>query len=503
MKLMLLSGAFAAGIVLGAFLPLRLYVPLFSVLPLALLLLLRRRLSRRAHAWAGASLLLLLAGLLRAQLALTPATLPIYAPAGEARLEGVVARDPIVEEGRARLTLDVERLDVSGAWRAVSGSVLVYTGSLPAYAYGDRLEVWGELREPPQFEDFDYRAFLAEQGIYFVVYDPHIAAVGTGWVAGLRQRLSLSLSSSLHEPQAALAEALLLGRRASLPPSLMDAFRRTGTAHLVAISGLHVAILGGMALGAGAWLFGRRRPTYLVVTLALVWLYVLLTGLRPPALRSAIMFSFYPVGLWLGRPHSSGPSLAFAGALMAGMDPRAPFDVSFQLSFAAVAGVLLALSRQHLIQEWLAARLGEERWGAPLLATAAGGVAVSLGAGVATFPLIAYYFHYFSPLGLAATPLALLALPAIILASLATGALGLLVPLLGQVAGWLAWLSLSYVIFLVQALSLLPFASFRTGEFSGAWVWLYYGMLAGVLLMASRRASLRRMAARAVAWRPS
>lgn len=191
------------------------------------------------------------------------------------------------------------------------------------------LAVTGELETPAEFADFDYRSYLAHQGIYSTMVYPRLEILerdqGIGplaWIYSFRNGLSLSLSNTLPEPQASLAQALLLGERGMLPESVRADFSRSGGAHLLAISGLHLTILAGMILSLGIWLFGRRHNTYIWLTLGVVWLYALLTGLHPPIVRAAIMVSLFLSAELLGRQRSALSALAFAAGIMAAFSPQ-------------------------------------------------------------------------------------------------------------------------------------------------------------------------------------
>ena len=108
---------------------------------------------------------------------------------------------------------------------------------------------------------------------------------------------------------------------------------------MLAISGLHVGILLIAAASAGETLFGRRAHLYLMAPLAAIWLYTLLSGASPSAMRAAVMGTVYIGAIAFGRRGSLVPSLAIAAALMAAIDPRILYRISFQLSFAAMMGI--------------------------------------------------------------------------------------------------------------------------------------------------------------------
>ena len=177
--------------------------------------------------------------------------------------------------------------------------------------------------------------------------EPSLVGEGDGiafyrWLYRVRQHLADSLTRVVPEPQASLGQALLLGLRQDLPEDLVDDFRSTGTSHVLAISGLHIGILLGLSLAVSRGVLGRRRQLYLILPLLpliLIWLYALISGMSPSAARAAIMGTVVLAALFVGRPHSVVPALGFAAALMVAVNPNVLWSISFQLSFAAMAGI--------------------------------------------------------------------------------------------------------------------------------------------------------------------
>ncbi len=302
-----------------------------------------------------------------------------------------------------------------------------------------------------------------------------------------RRALARNLERNLPVPQSALAQALLLGLRGQLPPQVKDDFRATGTSHLLAISGLHVGVLLLLAMGLVSLTIGRRQPLYFLVPLAVIWIYALTSGMPASVVRAGIMGSTVLAALALGRPRRVLPALSLAAAIMVGIDPKVLGQVSFQLSFAAVAGIALVLPTQPRLAELLSIRTGPNhqrggwlriwlgRWPAGIATT----LLVSAAATLATWPLVAYNFQQIPWMGIPVTMLALPALPFALLGSLASALAGLLHPAAGQLFGWMAWLPLTYMLKLV---SWMP--HFTT---SGGWVGVpllvgWYGALALGLL---------------------
>ena len=218
----------------------------------------------------------------------------------------------------SHVLLNGESREVSELWlvHASPPDGLVARRDAPFFRYGDRVTVQGRPQEPQPIDGFDYPAYLAAQGISATLFAQEAQVTGEGgarWRAAIytaRGRLADSIERAMPFPESAVATAMLLGKRESLPVELVDKFRGTGAAHLLAISGLHVGVLLALTTGVAAWLLGRQRPTYLAVAGAVIWLYALAAGASPSALRAAVMGTVYLAALGLGRPTGVLPALA-------------------------------------------------------------------------------------------------------------------------------------------------------------------------------------------------
>ena len=426
---------------------------------------------------------------------------------------GEVVSDPELSARGVEFTVSVRAVDLGAGWVEDRGKVLVFarptselvrTRGAPYFRYGDSLELTGRLEAPLSFGGFDYGAYLANQGIRSTMAFPQVRVLEEGGgnpvlreVYGLRRKLSGGIDEALPEPQASLGRALLLGLRGRLPADVRDEFRSTGTSHLLAISGLHVGIVLALSAAAGAWLMGRRRQVYLLLPLVAIWLYTLLSGLAPSVERAAVMGSIYLLAMALGRPRSILPALALAGGVMAGVDPQVLKQVSFQLSFTAMAGIALLSSTEPPLWRRLPGISveGPGPWRG-LLRGLALAVVVSVAATVATLPLIAFNFQRIPTLGV---PTTILALPALLVATAMAAVAGLVHPQAGQVLGWVAWVPLEYLIRLASLASKVPGSTLSVPAFSGVLVWAYYGVLAVLLLLPGGPRGLWRWLVRLVA----
>jgi competence protein ComEC len=499
MWLLYVSCAWVAGIFLGSKLSVSLPVLAFGLIPFALIPFLRN--SRRTLIVAGLCLLALLGGGLRFPSSLPPInehSLRSYNDMGIVGIQGMVAEEPDIEDTYCLLTFSASEITINGETKEVSGTALIRVPRYPAYRYGDVLKITGELETPSQFEDFDYKSYLARQGIYSVVYYPGVELIDRDqglkplqWIYSLRERLSASLTRVLPEPQGSLAQAILLGLRGNIPDSLYQAFSRTGTAHLLAISGLHMSIIIAMFLSLGILVFGRRRCIYIWLTLALTWLYAVLVGMHPPIIRAAIMGSLFLIAEYVGRQRSAIIALAFAAAVMVGIQPYILWSVSFQLSFLAMAGLVLFFPYFRVWGRKGVVAVFRNR---EVLVSTGGMItdvfAASLAAVIAVWPLVAYNFGVVSLVALPATFFSLPALPAIIVTAAVVAFVGLFALLAAQILGWLAWLFLSYFLLVVRGLDALPYSSFQVATVSTWQIWGYYVILAGVIACLNYRKQL-------------
>lgn len=494
MRLISFAAAWLAGLYAASLsdLPIAAAIPLIVLLLPALFLLRRRwRLLLLGFAALG-----LLAGLLRYEAHEASREAEILAAfngRGEVELQGVIDSYPEERGSVTQFRLKAEHLLADGAWRSVSGRVLVtarQTRALvdrrdpPYFHTGDRLALRGALEAPKPLGDFDFPAYLDRQGVRSVLSFPRLTVIEEGagprfdrGLFALRSRLAESLEAALPEPQSGLAKAILLGIRSDMPESLEEDFNRSGTTHLLAISGQNVSILLAAVLLFGVTLLHRSRRSVYLAALALVWGYALLAGLPPSAFRAAVMGSLYIGAMLLGRQRHGLESLLLSAVVITLFAPSALWQVSFHLSFLAMAGIVLLMPwaedslapafdspKRTLLSQFL-------RWAAVVSA-------MSVAAALFTWPAIAFYFHRVSLATIPATVLASPALPVAMVASALAAFIGLVSSGGAWLFGWLAWLSLSYTAAVAHLFASLPLSSVTVGEVGRAVLGGYYAGLA-------------------------
>ncbi len=292
------------------------------------------------------------------------------------------------------------------------------------------------LDATPDPGGFDAKKWAADQGIHHELF----VAPG-GWVKGghmhhwtdpferAREGLAQWLSSSGAAPQEmAIVKALLLGQRDDLDRDQRDAFARSGTMHVLAVSGMHVGLVFGvLALLMGRW--GGRTRVRLVrgmVVLAVLWAYAGLTGGSASVVRATAMFSMFVVAGMVGRRSNSLNSLFASAFFMLLWDPLMLKQLGFQLSFLAVLGIILF--HDPISELWEPrTRLGRYAWAL---------LVVSVSAQLMTAPLAVHVFKAF-PVWFLPANFAVSALVALIVYGGLLLVLVLKVPVLGKVVAWI------------------------------------------------------------------
>ncbi len=289
---------------------------------------------------------------------------------------------------------------------------------------GDSLVIRTKLSRPYSFSNpgsFDYPQFLDAKNINIIgriSSTVHILKLQTeqSWFLKLRYlpenlRLSIReyLNKTLEPKEAGIYRALLLGDRSGLNKDTLEAFKASGVVHILAISGLHITLVTSLFFFIIYWLI--RRSQYLLLHISCkkvallasippIWIYALLAGSQTPVMRSLIMVIIFIVAYCINRHRSPFTTLSSAALFILLLNPASLFTVSFQLSFAAVAALILILPRlQQLTQTSV-----EPSEKPPSIATRFTGwiiaaFLVSIAATIGTAPLLLQSFNRISVVG--------------------------------------------------------------------------------------------------------
>jgi|SRR3989338_4628133 len=364
---------------------------------------------------------------------------------------GVIIDEPDVRINQTKLTVSTQQ--VNG--RAVSGKVLLTAGLYPEYQYGDLISVNCRLTRPESFDDFAYDRYLAVKDIYVQCRYPRIELLSSGrgnlfktQIFALKNRLISLINSNLPEPQASLFAAIILGARRGLPPALSEQFNITGTTHLVAISGLNIAIIINLLTEFFAWLGVGRKKVFYLITVFLIF-YITIVGFPASAVRAALMGYLAVLALQVGRTSQATNALILTAAIMIFINPKIlRDDVGFQLSFCAILGLIYF--SPYLVERWRSY---------PSFLGVKESLQSTLAAQLSTLPLIIYNFGRLSLIAPAANLFVVPILPYLTILGFIVLPLALLFNFLTPYLFWPIWLMLTYLIKAVAFFASLPLAS--------------------------------------------
>jgi competence protein ComEC len=487
--------AFLAGIPLAEriSLPAWLWLALagLSLLAGLALFFLRRQAAGRVYFFIPLALFLGAAHLQNAQARQTPETLAYYNDT-ERRVwvTGTLIEPPDRRDRYANLRVKVSRLDLADGQgdQPVEGLVLVRVSSAEGLEYGDPLRIRGYLKTPSETEEFSYRDYLAMQGIHSYMRVSRATKLPHGGEYNFFLEYTYAVKASLlkriyqlfPDPEASLLAGILLGVESGLAPDLQQAFKNTGTSHIIAISGFNIAIIAGLFVAIFSRLFGSRLGA--VTAILGIAAYTILVGADASVVRAAIMGSFSILAGQAGRRNYALNTLALVAALMSLWNPLVLHDVGFQLSFAATLGlVLYAQPLQDSValglKRFLPADVVEK-----IIGPLSDYFLMTLAAQFTTLPVIVYHFGRISIVSLFVNPLILPAQPPVmILGGLALLAGKLYFPL-GQAIAFIAWPFPAYTIRMVELFDKIPGGVFVLGDFSPLAVTAIYLLMFGLTL---------------------
>lgn len=402
----------------------------------------------------------------------------------EILVTGTLVEPPDRRDAYANLTLAVEAIDSGSGDMPASGMILIRASPLADYEYGQRVRARGLLKTPPENEDFSYCDYLARQGVHSMMSTREITLLpGDGgnfffrFVYKLKGKLLENAYRLYRDPEASLLAGILLGVDTGMTKELQTAFKNTGTAHIIAISGFNIAIIAGIFFAVFKNLLGERAGAGAAAVG--IFFYALLVGADAAVLRAALMGTLSLLARQLGRRNSGLNSLGAAVMFMLTLNPMWLWDVGFQLSAAATLGLILYAEPFSNFTLNLLARLFKQdmkSFGRILNES----VILTFAAQLTTIPIMAYHFNRISLVSFIANPFILSAQPAVmIFGGLAVAASVFFFPL-GQFAAWFAEPFAAYTIRVVEWFDRLAQSSMLFME-----VELWHLMLGYALLFAA------------------
>lgn len=367
----------------------------------------------------------------------------------EARLDGQVFGEPAFSDNSQRFVFVPEK--------SPKEKISVVAQRYPEFEHGDKITVSGKLEKPENTGSFNYQNYLLKDGIYFTVSYPKIELLGKDknnilhWLIALKKGFERNIGQALPMPHSAFANGILLGDKSGFSDDLKQAFISAGVSHLVALSGYNISIIAIFISFIFGYLFLSRKKLAFWATLLLVALFVLMVGASASIVRAAVMGMAVLVARYFGRGYQAGRLLILAAFVMVLINPKVLiFDISFQLSFLAMLGLIyvsprLELKLKRIPEFW--------KFKASFIET--------LSAQVAVLPLLLFSFGQISIVAPVTNTLVMPFVPYAMFFGFVAGALGFIDNLPAQIAGASLWLISSYQLGVIQYFARLGFSSIQ------------------------------------------
>lgn len=360
---------------------------------------------------------------------------------------------------------------------------LVNTGIYQKYNYGEELKVNCRLQIPQNLNpDFDYRMYLAKEGIFYKCQNPQIKKInlnkGNVFYSALikiKNKFNNNIANLIPAPESGLLSGLILGGSDKLSKSIQNNFSQTGLTHIVAVSGYNVTIIAEYLMILGIFLGLWRRQAFWFATLGIV-LFVIITGASSSAVRAGIMGILLIWAIKNGRLANSQNAILFAADVMLLIKPLLfRWDTGFQLSFLASVGIiyLYPFFQNYLVKKHKIFGLSEILF-------------LTISAQIFVLPLIALDFQKLSLISPLANLLVLPIIPLTMLVGFLAAAFSFISYYLALIFAWLAFLPLKYEMLTINFLAGFKYSALNV-KINWWEVLLWYVFLAGLILMLKRK----------------
>ncbi|MBI5079253.1 ComEC/Rec2 family competence protein [Candidatus Wolfebacteria bacterium] len=349
-----------------------------------------------------------------------------------------------------------------------SGKISVKLHSYPAFNYGDLLSFNGVIEKPTSQS---YANYLVKDGIFGISDFPRAELIGRNkgskikaGLFELKEKIILGFEKTLPPENAAFLAGITIGERAQFSKEFKEAMNKSGTTHLVALSGYNISVIVMAVFGALNY-FLSRRPAFILTVLTVI-AFVLMTGAEASVVRAAIMGFILMLAGEVGRLYSFRNAVALAAFFMVLANPKILyFDIGFQLSFAALLGIIYL---PPAIQKFFKMKdgVGFLNWRGNLLTTTSAQLAVA--------PMLIVYFNQFSVASLLANILILEAIPLTMFLGFVLAGIGFFSLSLAVVFSWFVNLLLNYETAMINLFSKFPTTITEAGFF---WLIVYYAII--------------------------
>jgi len=333
----------------------------------------------------------------------------------------------------------------------------IYVDLYPRYKVGDRVEVTGEFDDQGKMFNGQVKKIGKREGL-------------ASYLAGLRDKISQNIGALLPSREATLVAGTVLGVN-TIEKSFQDELIKTGTIHVVVVSGQNLMIVAGIFLALAKYL-GKRQSLALAITAAVG--YALLTGFEPPVVRATLMVLASSLAIYFGRQSWPIWNLILAALIIIFFWPQAIFEISFQLTFAATMGIVTL--GQFLARSWKKFPFFGQN------------AAIATSAYIFTAPIILFYFGRLSLTAPLANILVAEAVFPVMILGFLIAILSLILMPLAQILAYLAYIPAFYFVKVVEVFAKIPVGQVSLGKGSLAMVIGFYVLLL-VLIFVWRKQS--------------
>ncbi len=316
-------------------------------------------------------------------------------------ITGTIAEPPDYRDTYTNLRVNVQKVDTGDGDLPVHGLILVRASDNETFEYGENIRLRGKLKTPPENEDFSYRDYLAAQDIHSYMSIAEVTVLpGNGGnpiyraLYAFKEKSFNNIYRLYPDPESSLLAGILLGVDTGLTSELQQAFKNTGTAHIIAISGFNISIIAGIFLIFFSRFLGQKRGA--IVAILGIVLYTFIVGADPAVVRAAIMGGFAILAKQLGRRQTALNTLSLVALIMAVINPLVLWDVGFQLSFFATLGLILYATPFSQVANGIITRFFPISTAEKFAELFSEFVLLTLAAQLTTIPIMAYHFQRIS-----------------------------------------------------------------------------------------------------------
>jgi competence protein ComEC len=371
--------------------------------------------------------------------------------------KGMIAAEPKIKDNRQDIIFLPEHKDYK---------ILVRESAYEKYFYGEELELKCNLERPKNMadSDFDYRAYLARDDIFYLCQKPQIEKTGRnlgssfyGAIVALKNKFSAKITALIPAPESGLLKGLIIGGSGKLSKEVQANFSRTGMTHIVAVSGYNITIVAEYLMLLGIFLGLWRKQAFWFAVFG-IWIFILMTGFPSSAIRAGVMGTLLLYAMKNGRLANAGNAILCSAAVMLFWNPLLlRYDVGFQLSFLATIGIVYLYP---LLDGYFSENLKKY----PVVISMISEIFfMSLSAQIFVLPIILFNFQTLSLI----SPLANIFVLPILPITMLLGFLAIMVSFIFQPLAiffsWLVYLPLRYEIFVINYFAGLKFSALTIG----------------------------------------